>query len=88
MKGWPGGYTKEVCKGEIVVGTKAINITSMEYKGSKNTLDDYEITSFLHGQENKLLYYNANEELINLIKEKFQKYNLKFRNYCKWRYLE
>lgn len=71
-----------------MIGTEAINITSMEYKGEGNTLEDYEITTFLNNQENKLVRQKANGKLVNIIKQNFNEYNLHFRYYRKWRYLE
>ena len=70
--GLAGGYTKDLHRGKVVIGTDAINITSMEYKGSGNTLEDYEITTFLHAENNRLVREIANKELIDVIKEKFR----------------
>ena len=73
-----GGYTKNIHKGDIIIGTDAINITSVEPKEEGKHIEDYEITTFLHGEENKLIYRKADENLINFIKEKFKYNNLHF----------
>lgn len=77
-EGLAGGYSKDIHTGDIVIGIDAINITSMEYKGNGNSIEDYEITNFLHGEENKLIRRKADEKLVGFIKEKFPKYNLHF----------
>ena len=71
-EGLAGGYTNSVRKGDIVIAEDAINITSMEYKGSGNSINDYEITTFLHNCcGNRLTYQKADDKLINVIKENF-----------------
>lgn len=77
-EGVAGGYTKSVRKGTIVIAEDAINITSMEYKGTGNLINDYEITTFLHNDENKLISQKANKELLQIIKQNFSDYNLCF----------
>lgn len=78
MKELHGSYTKNIHKGDIVIGIDAINITSIEPKGEGKNIEDYEITTYLHGEENKLIYRKADENLINFIKQKFDNNNLHF----------
>lgn len=78
MKELHGGYTKDIHKGDIVIGIDAINITSVEPKGEGKNIEDYEITTFLHGEENKLIYRKADKKLVEFIKEKFKDDNLHF----------
>ncbi len=73
-----GGYTKDIHKGDIVIGTDAINITSVEPKGEGKNIEDYEITTFLHNEENKLIFRKADKKLVEFIKEKFEGDNLHF----------
>jgi len=77
MKELHGGYTKDIHKGDIVIGTEAIDITSVEPKGEGKNIEDYEITTFLHNEKNKLIYRKADEKLIDFINGKF-KNNLHF----------
>ena len=68
-EGVAGAYPENVRTGDIVIGTGAINITSMEYKGNDNNLDSYEITTFLHNEDNRLIVTKANNEIIEKIKQ-------------------
>ena len=77
-EGLAGGYINETDRGKIVIGIDAINITSMECKGEGTSLEDYEITTFLHNRENELIPQKADEMLIKFIKEKFKKENFIF----------
>lgn len=77
-EGLAGSYSRDIHTNDLVIGIDAINITSMEYKGNGNSIEDYEIINFLHGEENKLIRRKADEKLVGFIKEKFPKYNLHF----------
>ena len=72
-EGTAGGYGKSVNKGDIVIGTKAVNITTMETEkrkeGEGSDLSKYELTTFLRGEENRLIYKNGDKELIELAKD-------------------
>lgn len=84
-EGLAGGYPKELQKGEIVIGVDSICITSMEDKGTNyNTLEDYELTNFIHGEKNRLIPEKADEELLKKIKSNFQQENIYFRKNWKW----
>lgn len=72
-EGVSGGYTNEASRGKVVIGLDAINITSVECKDTGNSLKDYEITTFLHNEENKLIPQKADEKLVNFIRENFKK---------------
>lgn len=77
-EGLAGGYSEEIKRGEIVIGEEAINITSLEYKGKGDTLEDYEITTFLHNEENKLISQKADINIIKKIKKYTKKYNIHY----------
>ena len=87
-EGVSGGYTKDIKKEDIVIGIDAIDITSMEHTGTGNTLEDYTITTFLYGEENRLIIPKADEKLIDFIRKNFSDENLHFRQTRKWKYLE
>lgn len=71
-QGTAGGYGDDVHKGDIVVGTEIINITSLESKSKKKgegtNLEDYELTTFIYGEKNHLITQKASEELIQKLK--------------------
>lgn len=71
-EGTAGGYGDDVHKGDIVVGTEIINITSLESKSKKKgegtNLEDYELTTFIYGEKNHLITQKASEELIQKLK--------------------
>ena len=52
----------------------------MECKGEGNNIADYEITTFLHNEENRLVVQNASEKLVRCIKQNFKEkeYKLHF----------
>lgn len=60
----------------------------MECIGDGNTLEDYEIMTFLHNEENRLIRHKADNNIIELIKQKLKTENIHFRHNCKWRYME
>lgn len=66
----------------------AINITSSECKGEGESVYDYELTTFLHGEENRLIKQKADLNLVQTIKDKFEDQKLFYRNDWKRRYLE
>ena len=78
--------------GEDVVlcefGTDAINITCSECKGEGDSVYDYELTTFLHGEENKLIRKKADLKFVKAIKEKFEDRRIVYRKCRKRRYLE
>ena len=76
--GLSGGYTEEIRKGEIVVGVDVIDITVLDYKGTGNTMEDYEITTFLHGESNKIVMPKACNKIIKLIRRNFENEKLHF----------
>lgn len=77
-EGLAGGITKNVRAGDIVIGISAVNISSMECVGEGEKIEDYEITSFLHNEPNRVIYQNADEGLILQIKENFTEDGLHF----------
>ena len=87
-EGLAGGYVDTIKKGDILIAEDAINISSMEYKGNGNSIEDYEITTFLHGEENKLISRKGNKDLIDFVKDNFKEYNLHFGRLGSRRYLE
>lgn len=56
--------------------------------GEGNTLEDYEITTFLHNEENRLIRQKADTNITELINQKLKKEDIHFRYNCKWRYME
>lgn len=60
----------------------------MECVGEGNTLEDYEITTFLHNEENRLIRQKADTNITELINQKLKKEGIHFRHNCKWRYME
>lgn len=76
-EGIVGGYTNDLHIGSIIACIDAINITSLEYVGSGDTFEDYEITTFLHNEENRLIKQRADEKLIKIIRDNFE--NITFR---------
>lgn len=68
-QGVAGAYPENIRTGDIVIGTGAINITSMEYKGNDNNINSYEITTFLHNEENRVIIKEADKEIIEKIKK-------------------
>lgn len=77
-QGLAGGYTRDVHKGEIVVGTDALNITSMECKGEGKKIEDYEITTFLRNEGNRVIKENASSKVLEFIKNNFEDKKLHF----------
>ncbi len=77
-EGVAGSLLKNIHKGDIIIGTEAINITSMEYIGPGNTMEDYEITTFLHGEDSRLITQKANQELLEKIRENLKDEKLHF----------
>lgn len=57
--------------GDIVVGTEAINISSMECGGVGDKISDYEITTFLHNEENRVVPQKADEDLAKFLKDRY-----------------
>lgn len=66
--------------GAIVICLDAINITSMECKGEGSSIYDYEITTFLHNEENRVLRQKADSSLIDKIKSSFSDKRIFYRN--------
>lgn len=56
--------------------------------GEGNTLEDYEITTFLHNEENRLIRQKADNNIIELINQKLKTESINFRYNCKRRYME
>ena len=81
-EGVVGGYTNDLHTGMIVACIDAINITSLEYIGPSDTFEDYEITTFLHNEENRLIKQSADEKIIKFVRDNFQ--NITFRYDWKW----
>lgn len=50
----------------------------MECTGDGNTLEDYEITTFLHSEENRLIRQKADTNIIELIKRKLETEKIHF----------
>lgn len=74
-EGLSGGYTQKIKRGEIVIGEDVVDITSMEYIGN----GDYDITTFLHGEKNRLIIPKADDKIVEFIKQNFNDENLHFR---------
>lgn len=71
-EGTAGGHGKDVHRGDIVIGEKCINILSSETpvrnenEGSSSL--EWELLSFISGEENRLIQYYADKELLELSK--------------------
>lgn len=80
-QGTAGGYGNKICRGNIVIGTECINIMSMDTKarekGQGTNIDDYEITTFIQGENNHLIIQKASDKLIELAR-KIQNENIHF----------
>ncbi len=72
-QGCAGGTGKEIHKGDIVVGTKCINITSINTKyraeGEGSNINDWELINFIAGEKDRLVYEKAGDELIENVKK-------------------
>ena len=72
-QGTAGGYGNKIRRGDIVIGTECINIMSMDTKarekGQGTNIDDYEITTFIQGENNHLIIQKASDKLIELAKK-------------------
>lgn len=71
-QGCAGGFAINVHKGDIVVGTECINITSIltkfKEKGKGYSLDDWELINYLAGEKDRLVPQKAGKKLIDIIK--------------------
>ena len=78
-QGCSGGFSKDIHKGDIVIGTKCINITSIMTKhkeiGEGYNLDDWELINYIAGEEDRLVPQNAGEKLLEYVKKVEQKYS-------------
>lgn len=72
-EGIAGGYGRNIHTKDIVIGTKTVNITSMETmkrkEGEGTNLSNYELITFIKGEKNKLIYQNGDKDLIEKAKE-------------------
>lgn len=72
-EGIAGGLGNNVKSGDIVIGSECIQINSLESKkrekGEGTKLEDYEITTFLYGEDNKLICPKADRSLLEIAKE-------------------
>lgn len=78
--GLAGGYSEDIHSGDIAVCVDAINITSMECKGEGSSIYDYEITTFLHNEENRVIRQNADMELVDKIRTEFKDRKIFYRD--------
>lgn len=71
-EGIAGGVGEKIHVGDIVIGTEVIHINSLESKkrerGEGTNLDDYEITTFIYGEDNRLICPKSDEKLLELAK--------------------
>jgi adenosylhomocysteine nucleosidase len=72
-EGTAGGHGRNVHKGDIVIGKKCINILSSQIPFKKenegsNSLD-WELVNFISGEENRLIYQKADENLVRIAKQ-------------------
>lgn len=72
-EGTAGSHSKDVHKGDIVIGENCINIVSnqtpIKGKGEGSNSLDWNLTDFIGGEENRLIYRKADINLLNLAKE-------------------
>lgn len=72
-QGTAGALGKDIHKGDIIVGEKCINITSCKtpYKneGEGSNSLDWNLVSFICGEDDRLEYHYGNKHLIELSKE-------------------
>jgi len=71
-EGIAGGVGEHIHVGDIVIGTEVIHINSLESgkrgRGEGTNLDDYEITTFIYGEDNRLICPKSDEKLLELTK--------------------
>ena len=72
-EGTAGAHGKDIHKGDIVIGEKCINITSCKTpnknKGEGSNSLDWNLVSFISGEEDKLEYQYGDKRLINIAKQ-------------------
>ncbi len=72
-QGCSGGFAENIHKGDIVIGTECINISSMITKpkgiGEGSSLDDWELINFIAGEKDRLVTQKAGKKLIDLIRK-------------------
>lgn len=73
MKEQQDGHGLNVHKGDIVIGENCINIlsagTPIKKEGEGSSTLDWNLTNFIAGEPNRLVYQKANSKLIKLAKE-------------------
>ena len=71
-EGTAGGHSINIHKGDIVIGEKCINIisskTPIKNKGEGSNTLDWDLTNFIVGEPNRLIYQQADSYLIDLAK--------------------
>ena len=76
--GCAGGFGEKVHKGDLVIGTKCINISSIRTKyrkiGDGSNPKDWELINFIAGEEDRLIPQNSGEELVYVAKSNEEKY--------------
>lgn len=72
-EGTAGGHGEDVHKGDIVVGENCINIVStntpIKSRGEGSNSLEWNLVDFISGEENRLVYKQADKKLIKLAKE-------------------
>lgn len=64
-EGLAGGYTKETKTGKIVIGKETINITSLEYKGTRRKLRRLWNNNFLRKRTKQTNHTKSRPKLIS-----------------------
>ncbi len=72
-EGVAGGVGEKIHVEDIAIGTEVIHINSLESgkrgRGEGTNLDDYEITTFIYGEDNRLICPKSNKDLLELTKK-------------------
>ena len=72
-EGCAGGCTKDIDVGDIVIGLESINITSTKSKfrdiGEGSKVEDWDLVSFISGEQDRLMPQSASKELVDCIKK-------------------
>ena len=72
-EGIAGGIGENIHVGDIAIGTEVVHINSLESSkrgiGEGTNLDDYEITTFIYGEDNRLICPKSDTKLLELAKK-------------------
>ena len=90
-EGTAGGYGESIHKGDIVIGTACINITSAKTNKRKSgegaNIEEYKLTTFICGEDDKLILQKASDYLIEKAKQ-IKRENMHFGTIGSRRYME